>query len=225
VGLEDTDPGKLDVLAISQHLDRARGEPAGIAGAPFLLEAWEAHSVTLAAAVSRVAPVLQRSGQPVQAGGVGLLGVLGPPRCNLVLGPVPLPTQLGKRPRHSDARIGLVLVQADLDQGKTPVVGDPGGSAVRGKRTALGWCGVEREPVGLGHDGHGHALWLVSHRSMRQRYEPAMTAADPDPQPTSWCSITIGARLLADDVRRSHHDRVRTPPRTASNQTWSADSL
>src|SRR4029453_8182352 len=102
---------------------------------PFFLNCGKPIRRPLRRPLLRVAPVPQRSGQPIQAGGVGLLGVLRPPRGNLVLRPVPFPPQLGQGPWHRHLRVGSVLVEVGLDQRQTPVVGDPGGSAVGGKGT------------------------------------------------------------------------------------------
>lgn len=93
MGLEDTNPGELDVLAVTEHLDLAGGEPAGVAGSALLLEPREAHRAALATAVPGVGPVLERPCQPVQAGCVGLLAVLSPPGRDVLLAAVPLSSQ------------------------------------------------------------------------------------------------------------------------------------
>jgi signal transduction histidine kinase len=80
------------------------------------------------------APVTQRAGQLAQAGVVGLLGALRPPRRHLALGLVPPPAQLIQAPRHRRERgvghpIGTLrgaLRQGGLHQRQAPVVGEPG---------------------------------------------------------------------------------------------------
>ena len=194
VGLEDADTGKLDMLAVRQHLDRAGGEAAGVPTAALLLELWEADRAALAVTAPGVAPVPQSSGQSIQAGGVGLLGVLGPPWGDFVLRPVPFPPQLRQRPWHLHPRVGSMLVEVGLDQRQTPVVGDPGGSAMRREGTTLGRSRVEREPVGLGHGGHDLACSMLAVRSI----QPTI-GTGPDNQRGS---STARPRGHADSKRR-----------------------
>jgi hypothetical protein len=154
MGLEDADAGELDVLAVGKQLDGAGGEPAGVPTAPLPLESWEGDRAALTTAAPRVAPVLQRPGQPIKAGGVGLLAVLGPPGSDLLFGAIPLPPQLGQGPWHLDVLTSVTLVESGFHQLQAPVVGDPGGTAVGRQSTALGWGRVQREPVGLHDPGH-----------------------------------------------------------------------
>jgi len=49
VGLEDADPGKLDVRAVGKDLDGAGGEPAGISAASLPFRVREADSAALTA--------------------------------------------------------------------------------------------------------------------------------------------------------------------------------
>src|SRR5919201_2894756 len=126
VGLEDANAGKLDVLAVRQHLDLPGGEPAGDPRVALVLPAWETHRAALAAAASRVAPVPKRPRERVQAAVVGLLGVLGPPGRHLTLGAVPFPPQLPKRPRHLHVLSGGALIQPSLDQLQAPVICESG---------------------------------------------------------------------------------------------------
>jgi hypothetical protein len=157
VGLEDADSRKLDMPAVGEHLDLAGGEPTGVPAMAFSLGSGEAHAAASAPAASVVGPVLEGAGQPIQAGGVRLLAVLGPPGGNLRFGLIPLPPQLGQGPRHFDVLTGPTLLQALLDQPQSPVVGIAGGATVGGKDAPLSWGGVEGEPVGLDHRGHGAA--------------------------------------------------------------------
>ena len=68
VRLEDSDSGELDVLTVAQHLDLASGESTGVSGATLPLESWKADWAAFAATCPGVAPVLERPGQPIQAG-------------------------------------------------------------------------------------------------------------------------------------------------------------
>src|SRR4029453_12721744 len=63
VGLQDADPGELDVLAIGHHLDGPGGEPAGLPAAPLPLPLREPDRTSLASPGSRVGPVLEGPGQ------------------------------------------------------------------------------------------------------------------------------------------------------------------
>jgi len=123
VGLKYADLGQPNVLAVVQHLDPAGGEPAGVPGSPLPLLVWKPHRAPLTTAMLRVSPVLERSGEPVQAGGVGFLAVLGPPGSDLILGAVPVPAEGRQGPGHLDVLAGPTLLQAGLDQSQPPVVG------------------------------------------------------------------------------------------------------
>src|SRR5215216_7492297 len=120
VGPEDADPRKLDMLTVGGHLDLAGGEPTGVPAVAFPLGSGEAHAAASAPAASVVGPVLEGSGQPIQAGGVCLLAVLGPPGGDLRLGSVPLQPQLGQGPRHLDVLTGPTLLQPLLNQLQAP---------------------------------------------------------------------------------------------------------
>src|SRR5215211_43113 len=137
MGLDDPDPWELYVPTVGQDPDGAGGEAAGDPGSALPLTAWEARRTALPQPVAGVAPVLQGPREPVQATVVGLLGVLGPPGRHVMLGAVPFPPQLGQRPRHLDARVGLALVQADGDQLQAPVVGEQRRTGMRGEAALL----------------------------------------------------------------------------------------
>ena len=68
VRLEDSDPRQLEVLAVAQHLYLAGRESAGVSGVTLLLESGKTDRAAFAATRLGVAPVLQRPGQPIQAG-------------------------------------------------------------------------------------------------------------------------------------------------------------
>jgi len=164
------------VVAVWLDADRAGGEPAGRAGAALGLAPGEAHPTPGSAACLGVRPVLQCACQGVQAGVVGLLGVLTPPGGHLVLGAVPLPPQRRQRPGHLHVKAGGTLVEALLDQVQAPVEGTPGRAAVRPQRPLLpGWgrgrtctpesrasrCQSTRTRVRIG-GAHGRQGWRNS---------------------------------------------------------------
>jgi hypothetical protein len=93
-----------------------------------------------------------------------------------VLGPVPLPPQFGKGPGHLNGGIKATLVQPRLNEVQAPIVGDPGSAAVRRQCSALPRCGVQREPVALGHHGHLASLWKSIMVVVDRGYELAATA-------------------------------------------------
>src|SRR6266511_5670247 len=139
VGLDDTDPWQLDVLAVGQHADRAGGEAAGDPGTALLLPTEKADRATLAEPVAGVAPVLERPRERVQAAVVGLLAVLGPPRRHVMLGAVPLPPQLRKGPRHLDVLAGTTLLQAGGDQLQATVVAVQRPAGMGGEAAVRAW--------------------------------------------------------------------------------------
>jgi len=188
VRLDDPDAGELDVFAVGQHPDGAGGEPAGSPGAALLLAAREAHRAALATAVAGVAPVLERPRERVQAAVVGLLAVLLPPGRHVMLGAVPLASQLRKGPGHLHVMASLPLVEAGGDQLQAPVVGKQHRTGVGCEAALLAWGGVQRELVGLEHRGH-HGMFprfasLVMWATIgvgRDSQPPLSQAAPPAP--------------------------------------------
>jgi hypothetical protein len=114
MGLDHTDPRELHVLAVIQDLDLASREPTGVPGPALPLRSWETNRTALAAAVAGVDPVLQCSSQTVQARGVGFLAVLGPPRGDPILNPIPFLTKSRQCPWHVDILACPPLLQPRL---------------------------------------------------------------------------------------------------------------
>jgi hypothetical protein len=148
----------------------------------------EFHRGTLALAGARLLPVLQRRRRVRQAGVVGLLGVLRPPRRHLVLDRIPVPPQRGQGPtlprRHlvPGQAVGLLgppLLPIGPDPADRPVIGGPGSARMGGQRGTLGWGGVQGERVHLHHEP-GARLELL-HRSPPARMNQVDRSAGSTP--------------------------------------------
>jgi GNAT superfamily N-acetyltransferase len=110
-----------------------------------------------------------------------------------MLGLIPLPLQLKECPGNLDGRVGLALVEARLDQGKSPIEGESGCTGMRGEPALLPWRGVQGKPVGLHHRGHAGAFPRLSCRSIRSILE-----AGPD---SRWRSSTVRTRQAVESAR------------------------
>src|SRR5258705_2303912 len=127
------------MFAVGLDPDGAGGEPHAGCAAAAGLEPGKTHLPAFTFARGGVVPVLQRPGNPIQAGVERLLRTLRPPRGHLTLGLVPHPPQRRQTPPQTRgpllalqtvAALRPALTEVDPHRGQRPIDRKPRGPAM-----------------------------------------------------------------------------------------------
>jgi hypothetical protein len=116
VGSDLAESRQRNVVSVRLYPNCARGEAAGVRCATPFLEAGKPDPRTLSSSVRTVPITLECSGETIQTGRIGFLGVLLPPRCYVRLCEIPLSTQPWQCPWNIHLVAGLAGVHAILDE-------------------------------------------------------------------------------------------------------------
>ena len=142
------DPRQSQARAV-RHPESAGRVPKTLSCAAAAFEPREPYLRASSASLLGLPERLQPIGQVGQPRRRRLLGILCPPRGQVLVAPVPLASKRRQRPRHLHLPTRGANIQPLLDQSEPEVVSEPGGARMRGEPTLLPRCRSQREPVSL----------------------------------------------------------------------------